>query len=98
MLNGNRTHDEHSRMNAAAHPETVCWIELAPGGGRLAQGVGPAAGRLGTAAVERLLRELPQTACCRTVLEQLEEGREHSRRWLELARGQSKAGVASIRK
>jgi hypothetical protein len=88
LLNGNRTHDEHARRNAAAHPGTVCWIELASGGGRMAQGVGPAAGHLDTAEVERFLRELPQTLCCRTVLEHLDEGHDHSCRWLELPRGQ----------
>src|ERR1700677_445930 len=46
LLNGNRTHDERARRNAAAHPGTVCWIELASSGGRMAQGVGPAAIRL----------------------------------------------------
>ncbi len=97
LLNGNRTHDEHARRNAAAHPGTVCWIELAPGGGRIDQGVGPAAGHLETAEVERLLRELPQTSCCRTVLENLEQGRDHSCRWLELMRGQPAASGPSAR-
>ena len=91
LLNGNRTHDEHARRNAAAHPGTVCWIELAPGGGRVAQGVGPAASRLDKTEVERLLRELPQTSCCRSVLEHLEQGHDHSGRWLELTRGQPAA-------
>ena len=97
LLNGNRTHDEHARRNAAAHPGTVCWIELASGGGRMAQGVGPAAGHLETAEVERLLLELPQTSCCRTVLEHLERGRDHSCRWLELTRGQLAASGPSLR-
>ena len=97
LLNGNRTHDEHARRNAAAHPGTVCWIELEAGGGRMAQGVGPAAGHLDPAEVDRLLRELPQTSCCRTVLEHLEEGHDHSCRWLELTRGQPTAGVPSLR-
>jgi len=88
LLNGNRTRDEQARRNAAAHAETVCWIEVAPGGRRMAQGVGPAASRLESAEVERLLRELPRTACCRSVLEHLEQGRDHSGRWLELRRGQ----------
>jgi hypothetical protein len=97
LLNGNRTHDEHARQRAAAHPGTVCWIELASGGGRMDQGVGPAAGHLDTAEVERLLRELPQTSCCRTVLEHLEQGRNHSCRWLELTRGQPAASSPSLR-
>ena len=97
LLNGNRTHGEQARRNAAAHPSTVCWIELASGGGRMAQGVGPAAFHLETAEVERLLGELPQTSCCRTVLEHLEEGHDHSCRWLELARRQPAAGDPSLR-
>ena len=97
LLNGNRTRDEHARRNAAAHPGTVCWIELASGGGRLAQGVGPAASHLDGAEVERLLRELPHTSCCRTVLEHLEQGHGHSSRWLELSRGQAAAGGPSVR-
>ena len=97
LLNGNRTHDEHARRNAAAHPGTVCWIELGSGGGRMAQGVGPAASHLDSAEVERLLRELPQTACCRTVLEHLEQGHDHSCRWLELTRGQPATSAPSLR-
>src|SRR5262249_4710896 len=62
LLNGNRPHDERARRNAAAHPGTVCWIELESGGGRMAQGVGPAAGHLDPAEVDRLLGELPQTS------------------------------------
>jgi hypothetical protein len=97
LLNGNRTHDDHARRNAAAHPGTVCWIELESGGGRMAQGVGPVAGHLDSAEVDRLVRELPQTSCCRTVLEHLERGRDHSCRWLELTRGQPAASGPSPR-
>ena len=97
LLNGNRTRDQRARRNAAAHSGTVCWIELASGGGRMAQGVGPAASRLDTAEVERLLRELPQTSCCRMVLELLEQGRDHSSRWLELTRRQPAASGPSHR-
>ena len=97
LLNGNRTHGENARRNAAAHPGTVCWIELASGGGRMAQGVGPAAARLDNAEVDRLLHDLPQTSCCRTVLEHLENGHDHSCRWLELNRGQPAANGPSLR-
>jgi hypothetical protein len=97
LLNGNRTQDDRARRNAAAHPGTVCWIELASGGGRMAQGVGPAAVRLDSAEVERLLLELPQKSPCRTVLEHLEQGRDHSCRWLELARGQLAGSASSVR-
>jgi hypothetical protein len=97
LLNGNRTHDDRSKRNAAAHAGTVCWIELASGGGRLDQGVGPAASRLDSGEVERLLRDLPQTPCCRTVLEHLDRGRDHSCRWLELTRGQPAASGPSVR-
>ena len=96
LLNGNRTHDEHARRIAAAHPGTVCWIELASGGGRMAQGVGPAASHLDTAEVERLLGEVPQTSCCRTVLEHLDQGHDRSCRWLELTRGQPAASGPSL--
>jgi hypothetical protein len=97
LLNGNRTQDERARRNAATHPGTVCWIEMASGGGRMAQGVGPAANHVNSAEVERLLRELPQTPCCRTVIEHLEQGRDHSCRWLELTRGQPAASGPSLR-
>jgi hypothetical protein len=97
LVNGNRTHDERARRNAAAHPGTVCWIELASGGGRMGQGVGPAAGHLETAEVERLLHELPQTSCCRTVLENLDQGHDHSCRWLELTRGQPAGSGPALR-
>jgi hypothetical protein len=63
----------------------------------MAQGVGPAACHLESAEVERLLRELPQTSCCRTVLEHLVQGREHSSRWLELTRGQPAASGPSVK-
>ena len=62
----------------------------------MAQGVGPAASHLDSAEVERLLRELPQTSCCRTVLEHLEQGRDHSCRWLELTRRQPTASGPSL--
>jgi hypothetical protein len=64
LLNGNRTRDEQARRNAADHPRTVCWIELASGGGRLDQGVGPATSRLDTAEVERLLHVRGQGNRC----------------------------------
>jgi uncharacterized Fe-S cluster-containing protein len=63
----------------------------------MAQGVGPAAGHLDTLEVERLLLELPQKSSCRTVLEHLEEGRDHSCRWLELTREQRAASGPSLR-
>ena len=97
LLNGNRTRDQQARRNAAAHPGTVCWIELESGGARLDQGIGPAANHLDPAEVQRLLHELPQTSCGRAVLENLEQGRDHSCRWLELTRGQPAASGPSVR-
>jgi hypothetical protein len=47
--------------------------------------------------VDRLLCELPQTSCCRAVLEHLELGRDHSSRWLELTRGQPTATRPPLR-
>ena len=84
MLNGNRTHDDHAKRNAAAYGDTVCWIELAPGGGRLDQGLGPAAGRLEAGEAERMLRDLPRSTEFRNVLGRLEDGRENAGHWLRL--------------
>jgi hypothetical protein len=77
-LNANRTSGPRSKRGAAAHEQTVGWIEFAPGGGRLDQGLGPAAGKLGAAEVEALLRDLPANPACQSVLRGLESGRDHS--------------------
>lgn len=77
-LNANRTTGKRGRQGAAAHDQTVAWIEFDPKGGRLNQGLGPAAGRLGTAEVEALLRDLPSDPACQSVLRGLAGGREHS--------------------
>jgi hypothetical protein len=77
-LNGNRTSGRRAKRGAAAHEQTVGWIEFDPGGGRLDQGLGPAAGRLGEAEVTALLRDLPADPSCQAVLRGLAGGRDHS--------------------
>ena len=77
-LNANRTSGSRAKQGAAAHEQTVGWIEFAADGGRLDQGLGPAAGKLGAAEVAALLRDLPSDPACRSVLRGLESGREHS--------------------
>ena len=77
-LNANRTSGKKARQGAAAHEQTIGWIEFSPDGGRLDQGLGPAAGKLGAAEVTALLRDLPSDPACQSVLKGLTSGREHS--------------------
>jgi hypothetical protein len=77
-LNANRTSGKRARQGAAAHDQTVGWIEFAPDGARLEQGLGPAAARLGAAEVVALLSDLPSNPACKSVLRGLAGGREHS--------------------
>jgi hypothetical protein len=77
-LNANRTSGKRAKQGAAAHEQTVAWIEFAPDGGRVNQGLGPAAGRLGAGEVEALLRDLPSDPACVAVLRGLAGGRDHS--------------------
>jgi hypothetical protein len=77
-LNANRTSGKRGKKGAAAHEQTVGWIEFSPDGARLDQGLGPAAGKLGAAEVVALLRDLPTNPACQSVLRGLAGGREHS--------------------
>jgi hypothetical protein len=77
-LNANRTSGKRAKQGAAAHEQTVGWIEFAADGGRLDQGLGPAAGKLGVAEVTALLRDLPSDPACQSVLRGLGSGRDHS--------------------
>ena len=77
-LNANRTTGSRTKQGAAAHDQTVGWVEFAPDGTRLDQGLGPAAGKLGVAEVTALLRDLPTNPACQSVLRGLGSGREHS--------------------
>ena len=77
-LNANRTSGKRAKQGAMAHDQTVGWIEFSAEGGRLDQGTGPAAGRLGQTEVAALLRDLPSNPACRSVLRGLESGRDHS--------------------
>ena len=84
-LNANRTSSKRSLQWAVAHEGTVGWIEFSPDGTRLDQGVGPAAGKLGPAAVAALLRDLPTNPACQSVLRGLAGGRDHSSKVLDFA-------------
>jgi hypothetical protein len=80
-LNGNRKQGRDIRSakkGATAYEQTVCWVEFSQGGMKLDQGMGPAAAKLGPAEVDRLLRDLPLNSVCKTMLRELEEGRERS--------------------
>jgi len=77
-LNANRTSGKRAKQGAAAHEQTIGWIEFDPKGGRLDQGLGPAAGKLGSAEVIALLRDLPNDPACQSVLRGLASGRDHS--------------------
>lgn len=81
-INGNIARSQRTKQNAAEHAQTVCWIEFMPDGARGDQGTGPASSRLGPGEVDRLLRDLPQTAACRAVRENLEAGKERASHWL----------------
>jgi hypothetical protein len=77
-LNANKTTGKRARQGAVAHEQTVAWIEFAPDGGRLDQGLGPAAGKLDSAKVAALLQDLPNDPACRSVISGLASGRDHS--------------------
>jgi hypothetical protein len=95
-LNANKTNGPKARQGAAAHEQTVGWIEFAPDGSRLEQGFGPAAGRLGAAESAALLRDLPSNPACQSVLRGLASGREHSSKVLSFENwGQFGIGQAS---
>lgn len=97
-LNANRTSTKRAKQGAAAHEQTVAWIEFAADGGRLDQGLGPSASKLGTDEVTALLRDLPGDPACRSVLRGLGSGRDHSskvlsfEKWGRFGVGGSSAG------
>ncbi len=84
-LNGNRKKGREvgsAKKGAAGHDRTVCWIEFSQGGMRLDQGAGPAAAKMKSDEVERLLRELPLNTACKDMLRELEAGQEKAARIL----------------
>jgi hypothetical protein len=85
-LNGNRSAGKRAKQGAVAHEQTVAWIEFAPDGGRLDQGLGRAADRMGIEEVQALLRDLPTDPACRAVLQGLAGGREHSSKVLDFSK------------
>lgn len=100
-LNANRTSGIRARQGAAAHEQTIAWIEFQPDGTRLEQGIGPAAGKLGAAEVASLMRDLPTDPACRSVLAGLAGGRDHSskilsfEKWGSFGVGQSSPNSGS---
>ena len=91
-LNGNHVRGgSRSKQNAGSHGQTVCWAEFAPGRVRQDGGLGSQAPRLGAGEAERLLRDLPQLVECRTVLDAMEQGREHASKALAWASPQGAA-------
>jgi hypothetical protein len=75
-LNGNRTRGKGAKKRAVDHDRTVFWIELSRDGARLDQGIGPAAGKLPAGEAEKLLRDLPLSPACRSVIQALEQGHQ----------------------
>src|SRR5690606_27901088 len=53
-LNGNLVREAKIKRNAASHSQTIIWMELTTGGGRIDQGTGPAATRLEPGELERI--------------------------------------------
>jgi hypothetical protein len=83
-INGVRSGDQKSKKTVIGHGQTVCWIEFAPDGIPLEQGVGPAAKQAGAGRAEKLLRDLPTSPACRGVLERLRDGQESVGKWLDV--------------
>lgn len=81
-INGVHVTDAGVKKSAAGHERTICWIEFAPDGVRVDQGVGRASG--GTGVAERLLRDLPTMPITRTVLDHLRTSTESIGKWLQI--------------
>lgn len=81
-INGLRVKDEKSKKSAAAHQQTVCWVEFAHDGMPVDQGKGRASAEPGQA--ERLMRDLPGHPTCRSILEHLRQGQDSVGKWLQL--------------
>jgi len=80
-LNGNRKHGKSlalAKRNAAAHDQTICWMEFNQSGKALDQGLGPAAEKIGREKAAEILRGLPTHPACKKVLIELEGGMERT--------------------
>ncbi len=80
-LNGNRKRGKAvavAKRNAAAHDQTICWVEFSQSGKALDQGLGPAAEKIGREKAEVILRGLPTHPTCKKVLIELEQGAERT--------------------
>lgn len=80
-LNGNLIHGEKFKRNAASHSQTVIWMELTTGGGRIDQGTGPAATRLAPNELERIQKDAHLSPAFKAVIEELDSGQEHASKW-----------------
>ncbi len=80
-LNGNHCRGAQFKRNAAAHGQTVLWMELTTGGGRIDQGLGPSASRLDSKELERLQRDVPLSMAFKAIVEELDAGQEQASKW-----------------
>ena len=80
-LNGNLIREAKIKRNAASHDQTILWMEVTAGGGRIDQGTGPAANRLAPNELERIQRDLPMSAAFKAIVEDLDSGREQASKW-----------------
>ncbi|WP_169977553.1 hypothetical protein [Tautonia rosea] len=80
-LNGNQCRSAQIKRNAAAHGQTVMWMELTNGGGRIDQGLGPSATRLDAKELERLQRDVHLSTAFKAIVEELDAGQEQASKW-----------------
>jgi hypothetical protein len=85
-LNGNQVTRTQVKTNAASHDQTVIWMEVTSGGGRIDQGTGPASSKLAPGELERLQRDVHLSTAFKAIVEELDGGREHASKWYKLAR------------
>ncbi|RUL88676.1 hypothetical protein [Tautonia sociabilis] len=85
-LNGNRSEGGKIKKNAAAHEQTVIWMEVTSGGGRVDQGTGPSSARLAPGELEALRRDVHLSSAFKAVVEELDSGRDHASKWYKLGK------------
>lgn len=85
-LNGNQVTRAQVKKNAASHDQTVLWMEVTSGGGRVDQGTGPASTKLPPGDLERLQRDVHLSTAFKAIVEELDTGKEHASKWYKLAK------------